>query len=205
MGTGERAAVRALQQAVSAGSTPGGVLVAGRGADVELIEAVGWAECGERMRPMTTDTLFDVASLTKVVATLPVILRLLADGELALDTRVAEVLPAFGGASPARSAVDVEHLLTHTSGLPAHREYWRLGLSRDALRERLLAEPLRARPGTRVCYSDIGFLALGWVAEALTGRALDRLVGDWVLAPLGLRRTGYGPRPEADVAATEAG
>lgn len=205
MRTGERAAVHALQQAVAARTTPGGVLAAGRGAEVELLEAVGWAETGERSRPMTPDTLFDLASLTKVVATLPVALRLLAEGALALETPVVDVLPAFAGGSAGRSAVTLEHLLTHTAGLPAHREYWRLGLSPAALRDRLLSEPLEAPPGSRACYSDLGFLALGWIAEAVAGRPLDALVADWVAAPLGLRRTGYGPRAEEDVAATEAG
>lgn len=201
---GRRAAVGALQQAVSAGTTPGGVLAAGWGSRVEMIEAVGWAETGQRQRPMTTDTVFDLASLTKVVATLPVVLRLVADGELALQTPVADVLPAFGGDSPWRSQVHVEHLLTHTAGLPAHREYSRLGLSGRALRARLLAEPPQAPPGSRVLYSDIGFLALGWLAEAVAGRPLDALVADWVLTPLGLSRTRYGPRTGEEVAATEA-
>ena len=204
METGEQAALRALQQAVDAGTTPGGVLACGRGGDVELLEAVGWAHTGEDQRPMTRDTVFDLASLTKVVGTLPVVLALVAGGELGLDTPVAEVLPGFAQESPERSRVVIEHLLTHTAGLPSHREYWRLGLASDELRERLVTEPLEAPPGTRVCYSDLGFLALGWIVEAVTGRSLDALVADRVTAPLGLGRTGYGPRPPAEVAATEA-
>lgn len=203
MSGGERAALDALEQAVAAGATPGGVLAAGWGTRVELLEAVGRAKTGERGRPMTIDTVFDLASLTKVVATLPVVLRLIADRRLTLETPVVDVLSAFGGDSPWRSQVHLEHLLTHTAGLPAHREYWRLGLSPQALRDRLVSEPLQAPPGRRVLYSDLGFLALGWIAEAVAGRTLDALVADWVLTPLEMSRTGYGPRTDDEVAATE--
>jgi len=192
-----------LDAAVDAGRLPGGVLAAGWGREVEVVAAVGSAETGAAGRPAGTGTVYDLASLTKVVGTLPVLLRLLADGRLELATPVVEVLPAFG-ASADRSGVLVEHLLTHTSGLPAHRQYWKLGLAPEELAARLLAEPLESEPGAVVRYSDIGFLVLGWLAEELTGRPLAELVADLVCAPLGLAGTGFGPRREPDVAATEA-
>jgi serine-type D-Ala-D-Ala carboxypeptidase len=194
-----------LASAVDAGETPGGVLAAGWGDETELLWAYGWAETVARRRLMNTGTVFDLASLTKVLGTLPVVLRLLADGRLSLESRVAELLPGFNTGHEERDRVTVEHLLTHTSGLPAHREYWRLELEPPELARRLLEEPLVNPPGSQVVYSDIGFIVLGWVAEAVTGRRLDALVGDWVVAPLGLRHTGYSPAQGDDVAATEPG
>ena len=200
-------AVSLLRDAVDSGSTPGGVLAAGWGPEREFLCAYGWAETGPsgHGRPMGTGTVFDLASLTKVTATLPVVLRLLADGRLRLDSRVAELLPGFGGEPEERAQVTVEHLLTHTAGLPAHREHWRLGLGPAGLKRRFLGEPLEGVPGERVVYSDIGFMLLGWLAEAVTGQRLDTLVSDWVARPLGLGSTSFGPRPANDVAATEMG
>ncbi|MGH9104526.1 MAG: serine hydrolase domain-containing protein, partial [Acidimicrobiales bacterium] len=82
---------------------------------------------------------------------------------------------------------------------------WRLGLAPAELRGRFTGEPLLAPPGRAVEYSDLGFLVLGWLAEAVTGETLDALVARWVSQPLGLISTGFGPRQERDVAATEAG
>jgi CubicO group peptidase (beta-lactamase class C family) len=190
---------------VDAGETPGGVLAAGWGNETELLWAYGWAETGACLRPISTSTVFDLASLTKVVGTLPVVLHLLADGRLSLESKVADLLPEFSTGPEERARVTVEHLLTHTSVLPATSEYWRLGLQPQQLARQLLEEPLVAPPGSQVLYSDIGFIVLGRVAEAVTGRRLDALVEDWVATPLGLGHTGYGAAPGDDVAATEPG
>jgi len=198
-------AVAILNEAVSSHVTPGAVVAAGWGAQMELLEAFGWAQTVGQERPMSRRTLFDLASLTKVVATLPVVLRLVADGILLSQSRVIDVLPEFCGGCPGSEEVTIEHLLTHTSGLPAERKYWKLGLGPEELRRRFIAEPLEAPPGTRTQYSDIGFMVLGWVAEVVTGLTLDQMARQWVTAPLGMAATGYGPRPEPDVAATEPG
>lgn len=191
---------------------------------MQLLEAAGWAEVGpDGRRPMAVGTVFDVASLTKVTATLPVVLSLWASGALSLETPVAEVLPEFvadrdgerrpDGAGPdgdpdlvaARPKVTVEHLLTHTAGLPSHRSYWEKGLEGRALLARAATEPLEAPPGTRFLYSDIGFILLGEIAAVVGRRPLDTLVREVVTGPLGMARTGYGPRTGEDVAATEPG
>jgi len=198
-----REALGVLRRAVEEGRVPGGVLAAGWGSDLELLGAIGWAETGSAPREVSVDTVYDLASLTKVVATLPVVVGLLAEGSLELDTPVAEVLPEFSSEGQ-RADVAVHHLLTHTSGLPSHRQYWKLGLAPAELRARLLREPLESAPGECVRYSDIGFLVLGWMAEAVAGAPLDHLVAKGVTGPLGLGRTSFGPCHEADVAATEA-
>ena len=210
-GSGASTALSILRDAVDSGTTPGGVLAAGWGDETEVLSAYGWAEAGApgERRPMSTSTVFDLASLTKVVATLPVVLRLLAEGRIGLGSKVADLLPGFGSGEARRAEVMVEHLLTHTSGLPPHREYWRLGLGSAELRQRFLEEPLELapgdRPGGKVVYSDIGFMLLGWMAEAVTGQRLSSLVSEWVAGPLGLGGTAYGPRPAEEVAATEMG
>ncbi len=158
---------------------------------------------------MSERTVFDLASLTKVVATLPVTLRLLQGGHLELGTKVADVLAGFAssgdGDDDARRQVTVEHLLTHTSGLPAYRDYWRLGLGAAELAARLVSEPLVSSPGSEVVYSDIGFYLLGRVCETVAGRRLPELVESWVTGPLAMGKTSYGPRLEEEVAATEPG
>lgn len=195
-------AVELLQRAVRSGELPGWALAVGLGDEIELIEAGGCADTGAAGRPVTPETLFDVASLTKVVATLPITLRLLSDGALALDTRVVEHLPAFDTA-PGKREVTVEHLLTHTSGLPATRPYGTQRLPAAIIRERLLAEPLDNPPGSRVCYSDVGFLVLGRLIEQVGAAPLDALLARHVTGPLALVDTGYGPVDPGRAAATE--
>ena len=199
------AAFALLEEAVRSMATPGAVLASGWGTETDAVRACGSAEVEPEPRAMTTGTAFDLASLTKVVATLPVVLHLLATNTIGLGTRVADVLEGFGSDPPERAMVTVEHLLTHTSGLPGERKYWRLGLSPDALRRRFLTEPLVNPPGLVVTYSDLGFMLLGWLVEAVTGQGLGAVVTEWVCRPLGLASTGYGPWRQGNVAATELG
>jgi CubicO group peptidase (beta-lactamase class C family) len=195
-------AVEVLRRAVQAGELPGWALAAGVGDELELLETGGFADTGAGTRPVTPHTLFDIASLTKVVATLPITLALLRDGVLALDTRVVDHLPAFDTAPPKRE-ITVEQLLTHTSGLPATGPYGTQRLSADTIRERLLAESLERPPGSRVTYSDVGFLVLGQLVEQVGGATLDVLLARHVTGPLGLSDTGYGPVDPGRAAATE--
>ena len=196
---GPSAAVAILQRAVDDGTTSGFALSAGRGDEVELpATAGGWAQITPRRRAMHAGTLFDVASLTKVMATLPVILRLIAAGALSLHTPAGDGLP--GLAAP---RITVRQLLTHTAGFPP--EPTRTAPDPAELRARIIATPLIAEPGTTVAYSDVGFLVLGWLAETVTGRPLDALLATEVTEPLRLTRTRYGPLApwQGDVATTE--
>ena len=191
--TGRRTATGLIDDAVTSGVIPGAVLVAGIGSDEPVIRHVaGFAEDdAHALRAMTYDTIFDLASLTKVVATLPCVLRLVAAGRLSLDHPVRDYLRGFDGAG--KDAVTVRQLLTHTSGLPGHRKYYEYLHDPAELRAAALAEPLVTAPGTSVCYSDIGFIALGELCAAVTGDGLDRLVAEEVCTPLGMTDTGYLP------------
>jgi CubicO group peptidase (beta-lactamase class C family) len=198
-------AAELIDHAAGAGVVPGAVLAAGlHTAEPLLMHVAGDAQRdATARRPVTAGTVFDLASLTKVVATLPALLHLVGQGEIGLDRPVSRYLPAFAG--PGKSAVTVRQLLLHISGLPAERRYY-LHL-RDAaeILTAALAEPLVAEPGTVFCYSDVGFIALGELAAAVAGCGLDELVQNVVCTPLGLTSTRYRPPAEWArwIAATE--
>jgi len=198
-------ATELIDGAVGDGVVPGAVLAAGlRGAEPLLLHVAGDAQHDDAARrPMTPGTLFDLASLTKVVATMPCLLHLVGRGEVGLDEPARRYLPAFAG--PGKDGVTVRHLLAHTSGLPDQRRYYRYLARAEEARSAALAEPLVAAPGAAVCYSDVGFIVLGELAAAVAGCRLDDLVREVVCAPLGLEATRYRPPGDwADrIAATE--
>jgi CubicO group peptidase (beta-lactamase class C family) len=196
LGAATPAAAELIDQAVGAGVMPGAVLAAGRHtAEPLLLHVAGDAQHDATAeRPMTADTVFDLASLTKVVATLPAVLYLAGRGEIGLDRPVSGYLPAFAG--PGKSAVTVRQLLLHISGLPAERKYYLHLRDPGEILAAALAEPLVAEPGTVFCYSDVGFIALGELAAAVAGCGLDELVQDVVCTPLGLTSTRYRPPAE---------
>jgi CubicO group peptidase (beta-lactamase class C family) len=144
---------------------------------------------------MQLDSIFDLASLTKVIATLPVILTLCASGLLRLDDAAAGFLPGFSG--DGRDDITIAQLLTHTSGLPATRKYYReLSAVPDA-KAAILAERPVTPPGTATNYSDIGFMLLGLVAEAVCGTDLATAARASVFEPLGMPATSFNPVPDA--------
>jgi CubicO group peptidase (beta-lactamase class C family) len=180
-----------------------------------------------RPRPLREDDLFDVASLTKVMATATLAAQLAGEGALRLDAPVAESLPAF--ASAGKERVTARHLLAHSAGLAAWRPWFTraakdpvagtaflppsvrppfaalrraFARGKELVQEAVLAEPLEAPPGTRPLYSDAGFLALGFLLEALLGERLARAAERRVFEPLGLASTFYpdGLDPERALA-----
>jgi CubicO group peptidase (beta-lactamase class C family) len=125
-------------------------------------------------------TLYDIASLTKVVGTTSAVMALLDDGRLALDAPVRRYVSAFPGAG--KEAVTVRHLLEHRSGLAAGAPLWREG-SPEAARRQALGAPLRSAPGRTVEYSDLGMIVLGAVVEAAAGESMDTYLERRVFAP----------------------
>ena len=151
---------------------------------------------------MRADTVFDLASLTKVVATTTVTLALAGRGELGLGDPVASYLPGFAACRD--GGVTVAHLLTHTAGLPGSRRFYRWCRSGAELLRDLCQTPLGQPPGTGVAYSDPGFILLGEVVAAVAGEPLDAAVRRLVTGPLGLIATGFRPNgPAGRFAATE--
>jgi CubicO group peptidase (beta-lactamase class C family) len=198
-------AAKLIDDAVEAGTIPGAVLVAGLREPRPLLQhVVGDAQRDDdAQRPMTADTVFDLASLTKITATLPCLLYLIGEGRIGLDRPARRYLPEFAGAG--KDKVTVRQLLTHTSGLPAERQYYRGLHSPAELRAAALTEPLVAAPGTTFCYSDVGFIVLGEMAAAVAGRGLAELAQQVVFGPLGMTSTRYLPPPQwaGRIAATE--
>jgi CubicO group peptidase (beta-lactamase class C family) len=183
-----------VQRLVDAGCFPGAVLLVARRGRIAYFKAFGYAQLYPERRPMTLETVFDLASLTKVVATTPVILRLAEKGELSLDDPVSLYFPAFGE-GPKRK-VTVWHLLTHTSGLPAYAPLYSLLGRREDAYGYIAGLNLEYEPGTKVVYSDLGFILLGRIAELVAGKPLDELARELVFEPLGMRDTMFNPPPE---------
>lgn len=151
--------------------------------------------------PMRVDTIFDLASVSKLFTSI-VAMRLVERGTLELDAPVAAYLPEF--AASGKATVTVRQLLTHTSGLRPWLPLWRDHPDPATRTAAALADPPQAPPGTTYAYSDLNLIALGTVAERVTGSPLDALVRDGITAPLRLPDTGYRPgAPTHRIAATE--
>jgi serine-type D-Ala-D-Ala carboxypeptidase len=195
---------RLLRQAVAADHFPGAVLTVGYQGDLVYEEAVGAAALLPSARRMTVDTLFDLASLTKPIATATALMLLVEAGEVRLDAPV----DAYGNAfhRPDSDSPTLRQLLSHCSGLPAWRSYyrdidatWPPPDRRRAVYAAVHQEPLIARPGTRVQYSDVGFILLGEVVETVTDMPLDEYCRRKIFAALPVEGLGFRnltrPRP----------
>jgi CubicO group peptidase (beta-lactamase class C family) len=185
------------------GSHPASAIAGVRTAAGTSIAAGGWAQlpaAGRPGDPMTSETLLDLASVTKVAATTTLIMRLVADGQLGLQTPARRFLPSFSGAG--KDEITVEHLLTHTAGLPP---WWPLyfgdGDGSDVALERAQRLPLASRPGAAWCYSDLGLILAGRIVERVTALGLADAFRRLVAEPLGLEAR-YGPIPAARAAAS---
>ena len=185
---GRRDAGAVIVAAVRDGRVPGAVAAVGRGQDTAAVWVAGRADTTPGAETlMRAGTLFDLASLTKVVGTATAVLALAGSGGLGLDDPAGRYLPSFG----ALRAVTVRQLLAHTSGLPDTRRFYEWCTSREELLRDLHATPLEAPPGTRVTYSDLGFMALGEIVARVAGEPLEVAVGDLVTGPLNMLRTRY--------------
>ncbi|MDE2924198.1 MAG: serine hydrolase [Acidobacteriota bacterium] len=187
-----------LEEAVTAGVTPGGVLLVARRGTIVLEQAAGHLTYEDDAPAVTPSTIYDLASLTKVIATTTLMMRRVESGALALDGTAASYLPELQG-SPVGGAT-LRDLLAHSGGLPCCTELFRElgeGLDRDETRARYLehiaATKLEVGPREKSIYSDLGVLMLGEILERESGRGFAELVQDEILDPLGLADTGYLP------------
>lgn len=182
---------RAVEDGIATGVYPGAVVVVGRHDRVIYQRGYGhftWSV--DSPVPDPDSSLFDLASLTKVVATLPAVMKLVETGAIELDRPVQFYLPEFRGAG--KEAVTVRHLLAHTSGLRAFLPLDELASDPESARRLVLKEPLRWRPGSRVEYSDLNALLLGWIVEAVSGSTLDHFVME-IHRELGMQQTMFNP------------
>jgi CubicO group peptidase (beta-lactamase class C family) len=190
---------------VEAGVFPGVVILVNRGGSVVYRRAVGWRSLEPTRTPMREDTIFDVASLTKPLATAVAIMQLVKEKKLRLDDKVTRFFPNF--AAQGKHAITFRQLLSHSSGLPAWRPYYqdieqrelrdgRVGFlgtrsAREYVYTQLLREQLEALPGQRSVYSDLGFMLLGAVVEAISGSEFDQYCHEKIFRPLELRDTSF--------------
>lgn len=181
-----------MAQAIGAGGFPGAAVVVGRRGRVVLMRGYGTLDWDSSVPVDPATTLFDLASLTKVVATATAAMILVDRGQLRLDDRVGRYLPEFARGPKAR--VTIHDLLTHRSGLPAGRALASSGSPAEARRV-LLGTALESPTGSASRYSDVGPDVLAFVVERITGEPLDRFVRRSVYAPLGMRSTMFRPPP----------
>ena len=195
-----------LPERIAAGDFPSAVyLVAERGSEV-FADALGTSVVEPHRIAATLDTIYDLASLTKPLITGLLSARRIERGELTLDSSVSLYLPEFDRAD--KKAITVRELLTHTSGLPAWRPLYILADGdRDGAVSAIANLNLEYKPGTRVVYSDLGFIVLGLLLERLTSKRLAELAQSEVFQPLNLKRTFFNPETamQNGIAACEIG
>ncbi len=179
-----------LDRGVVDSAFPGAIAVIGNHEGPIVTVAAGhldWAPS-----PVPNDrTLWDLASLTKVVGMTSGMMQLVEQGKVQLDAPVQRYLPEWQG--PNKDKVTVRDLITHRSGLPAFRTYYKLNVSPDSTLKLFLATPLDTLPGVRMVYSDIGAILLGKIIERVTGQPLDQYLKQHVFQPLGMLDTQYRP------------
>jgi CubicO group peptidase (beta-lactamase class C family) len=191
---------KVLTDAIAARAFPGcafGFLADGK---VVLQDALGRSTYDSDAFEVAAETVYDIASITKVLATTASAMLLVQRGVLELDTPLGELLPGFVvGRAPEERAreVTVRHLLAHNSGLPGYVELFRTTSTPDSLLRACLQVPLEAEPGTRVEYSDLGFILLGKALEVLTRESLATWSQREVFDPLQLADSGFNPAPGA--------
>lgn len=179
-----------VQSGITRGVYPGAVLVLGRRDRILHARGYGQLQWGKGGAASVDSTLWDLASLTKVVGTTPAVMLLVERGTVALDAPVSRYLPRFSGGGKDR--VTLRMLLNHTSGLRSYVPFFQRARTRDSAITLLYAEPLQRPAGARAQYSDLNFLLLGLVIERVTGEPLDRAVSQTVLKPAGLSQSRYG-------------
>lgn len=185
-----------LDSAVAAGAAPGAVVgIWYQG--LRWVHGTGRLALDDSTRPGGR-TVYDLASLTKVVGLTTVVMAAVAEGRMGLDEPVARYLPAFrgGGADPRRSQVTVRQLLAHASGLPADRPLWRESRGPAEALALVDTTPLRRSPGDTTVYSDLGAIVLGQAVERALGAGLAELVATRLTTPLGMADTRFRPPPE---------
>ncbi|MGH9776489.1 MAG: exo-beta-N-acetylmuramidase NamZ domain-containing protein [Candidatus Acidiferrales bacterium] len=180
-----------LEDAVAHDEIPGAVVLVGHGGKVIFKKAYGWRALIPAKERMSADTIFDLASLTKIVATTPSVVKLLEQGKFRLNDPVANFLPEFG--KNGKDQITIRMLLTHTSGLAPDPPLEAAEKGKAALFEEINGEELLAPPGSRFIYSDTGFIVLGELVEKWSGMPLDQFAEKNIFALLGMRTTRYLP------------
>ncbi|MGE3472282.1 MAG: exo-beta-N-acetylmuramidase NamZ domain-containing protein [Vicinamibacterales bacterium] len=180
-----------VARGIADGRMPGAVVVVGRGDSVAFQKAYGQRAVVPLAEPMTLDTVFDMASLTKVIATTTAVMQLVERGVVRLTDPVARWVPGFE--KYGKGDITVRHLLTHVSGLRPDVDLGEPWKGYDAAIALAVDEVPQSPPGERFVYSDINFFLLGHIVAQASGLPLERYVADRVFGPLGMTDTGFLP------------
>jgi serine-type D-Ala-D-Ala carboxypeptidase len=177
---------RKIENAISQGIFPGAVLLCAKNQKIVFHESYGRSDIFKNLK-MRKDSVFDLASLTKPLATALAISKLLESGQILLDQKIGTILNEFNRSPKANIAIDM--LLRHTSGFPAHRKYFEKVIRpnkdpRKLMRDLLVSEALENKVGERQVYSDLGFMILSWIVEEISGERLDQFVSKQIYSPL---------------------
>ncbi len=183
---------RIVERGIQAGGYPGASVIVGRKGMSVLSRGFGhltWSDASAEVSP--DESIYDLASLTKVVGTTTAIMVLYDQGRISLDAPVSRYIPEFSGGD--KDLVTIRLLLTHRSGLPPGRDIWKITHDPVEARQIILGTPLGFHPGEYYEYSDLGADVLGYVVEAVSGQSLDEFLADYVFHPLGMYDTEFRP------------
>jgi uncharacterized protein YbbC (DUF1343 family) len=188
--TGGAAVDEQIGQAVHTGLIPGAVLVIGHNGAVVYRKAYGERALIPKREPMTVDTMFDAASLTKVIATTPSVMKLFEQGKIRIDDPVTKYLPEF---QDGHSDITIRDLMTHFSGLRPDLDLKPVWSGYETGIERALKDQPARPPGIRFVYSDINFILMGEIVDRLSGKMLNDFARENIFEPLGMRDTMFLP------------
>jgi len=183
-----------IEKAIADDEIPGAVLLVSHRGRILYHKAYGSRAVLPRREPMSADTIFDLASLTKVFATTSAVMKLFEQGRVRLNDAVARYIPEFG--ANGKDQVTLRHLLTHTSGLPPIPRISGPWSGTEPLLKAIYADRLISPPGARFIYSDTGFITLGELVRRVSGLTLDQFVARNIFGPLGMRHTRFRPPSE---------
>ena len=184
----------AVHAAIESKEIPGAVVLAARHGRIGYLKAFGNRAVTGQPEPMTLDTIFDLASLTKVLAATPAIMTLVEQGKIRLDDKVKRYLPLFTGGG--KENITLRELLTHYSGLRADFDLSKVWTGYDATIQELWSETTQSEPGKEFLYSDLNFITLGEVVREVSGQPLDVFVKEHIYSVLRMNETTYNP-PES--------
>jgi uncharacterized protein YbbC (DUF1343 family)/CubicO group peptidase (beta-lactamase class C family) len=183
-----------VEKAVAEGNIPGAVLLVGHNGKVVHRKAFGSRSLDPAREPMTVDTIFDLASLTKCIATATSVMKLVEEGRIRLGDSVATYLPDF--AQNAKKDITIRDLMTHYSGLPPDLDLKTSWLGRETAYQMAMREKPIHPPGSQFVYSDINFETLGFLVEKITGQSLNEYASAKIFGPLGMKDTRFLPPKE---------
>lgn len=180
-----------MRVGIAEGAAPGGVLAVGRYGRIVYMKGFGRQDTAQASAPVDGNTMYDIASLTKVIATTTAAMILEETGQLDLDRTVASYLPEFN--APEKAGITVKMILTHRGGLEAFAPLYKEFKGREQYLAQINARPLKSPPGTETIYSDWDIILAQFIIERLTGKTLDQFAAEKVFAPLGMSSTMYTP------------